>query len=391
MIRSSLTVVLAGVLAMGLAQPARAQAQDWLLVDANLISSETYLILTVPADDPAALSTLAAAISAQFGVPLAAEWPLASIDVHCLVLDASGQPDIDDLINRLEADDRIRTAQRIRDFDVSEVPYADPLFPLQWSLDHMNAAEAHLVSTGLGVKVGVVDSAIDSTHPDLTDSVIDTRDFVRKSPGSAAEAHGTAVAGIIAADSTNAMGMVGMAPAAKLVGLRACWQPAGQSGRCNSFSLARALNFAILNEFDVLNLSLGGPTDPLIEELLTTAIDAGIIVVAASGETDTLAFPASLPGVIAAGAAVSGRIPAPTEDVISTAPHNSFRYVDGSSIAAAHISGVAALLLAQQPDLSSTQITDALNAAVNLGDDVPIVDACKALKTIASAEIACAP
>ena len=377
------------IFVMTLAAVHPAQAQDWQLVDADLINDDTYLILTVPQDEPAELANVTAQIEAQFGVLFTAEWPLQSIAVHCLIFDASAVANVEAVIADMQADARIRTAQRMQSFQVSETIYPDSLFPLQWSLDSMNASKAHLFSTGSGVKIGVIDSAIDITHPDLAGQVIDKRDFVTTSPSRPGEAHGTAVAGIIAADATNSAGIVGMAPAASLVGLRACWQAEGEAGKCNSFSLARALNFAILNDIDVINLSVGGPADPLIEELVLTAIDDGMIIVAASGEAETMAFPASVPGVIAAGAAAVGRVPAPMIDVITTAPNSVHRYVSGSSVAAAHVSGVVALMLAQQADLTSDDVKGALMSAVTSDGDVAMLDACKALQAVGDPTKAC--
>lgn len=384
--------LLVGALAIGFVQPTKAQAQDWLLVDADQILSDQFLILTVPLDGPENLAAVAEAIEAKFGVPLTAEWPLRAIAVHCLIFDASEHPNIEALIANMRADTRIRTVQSMQKFGVSELPFhADPLFSLQWSLDHMNASQAHQVSMGLGVKVGVVDSAIDRTHPDLIDQLFDTRDFVNTPPSDVAEAHGTAVAGIIAADAKNGVGMVGIAPEAALIGLRACWEAQGQSGQCSSFSLARALNFAILNDVDVLNLSVGGPFDPLIEELLTAAMEAGLIVVAASGETAETVFPASIDGVIAAGGEGADRVPAPMVDVISTAPGNRHRYVSGSSISTAHVSGVIALMLSRRADLTSAEVSQALVGGVALRNDVPLLDACKALNAIGDPAILCVP
>jgi hypothetical protein len=377
------------VLTTGLIQPA--QAQNWRLVDAKLINDDTHLILTVPSGDQAALNVVADAIADQFGVILMAEWPLNSIAVHCFIFDASSVADLQTLINNMRADTRIRTVQRMRIFEPSEALYTDPLFALQWSLERLNVPKAHLVSTGEGIRIGIIDTAIDATHPDLADQVVDKRDFVTTSGISTAEAHGTAIAGIISADATNAGGIVGVAPNAELIGLRACWQDRGAAGHCNSFSLARALNFAILNDYDILNLSIGGPDDPLVRELVQTAIDTGLIVVAASGETDTTAFPASIDGVIAAGSSLNGSIPAPMADVITTAPSNRHRYVSGSSAAAAHVSGVVALMLSEQQDLTSDQIATTLAAAVTLRDNVPMLDACKSLGGTVEFAAGCAP
>ncbi len=387
MLRAIVSLLLAALL---LAVPARAQqAPPWRLVPADGIATQTHLILTVPLADPDALSAVAAGIEARFNVTLTAEWPLQSLAVHCLVVDTEGTPDLDALIARMQADAEIRTVQRMNDFQVFEALYRDPLLPMQSALKQINAAAAHRLSTGAGVRVGVIDSAIDSDHPDLAGRLADLRDFVGNAQGSAAEAHGTAIAGIIAADAGNEIGMIGVAPQAELVGLRACWQPEGLGGRCNSFSLARALNFAILNDVHVLNMSLGGPPDPLLQELVEAAEAAGMIVVAAWGESAEPTFPASLPGVIAAGHGTERQVPAPAVDVISAAPHNDYRYVSGSSVAAAHVSGVVALLRARHHDLAAPDIAHALHGAVVMHGDVPMVDACEALRAVEASAPAC--
>ena len=183
--------------------------------------------------------------------------------------------------------------------------------------------------------------------------------------------------------------MMGVAPQAELIGLRACWQAQGEGGRCNSFSLARALNFAILNDVQVLNMSLGGPPDPLLQELIEAAEAAGIVVVAAWGENPEPTFPASMPGVIAAGQGTEHQVPAPAVDVLSTAPDNDYRYVSGSSVAAAHVSGVVALLIARHHDITARDIALALNDAVVMQHDGPMVDACEALLAIETTASVC--
>ena len=366
-----------------------AESPDWRLVDADQIASNSNLVLTVPLDDVSALSAIAADIERRFGVKVAAEWPLRSISVHCLVVDASGHADIDALMTRMRADARIRTVQRMQGFELLTGRYLDSLFPIQSSLAQLNAVRAHRSSTGSGVRIGVVDSGIDSAHPDLAGQLVEKRDFVSVSGSGFAEAHGTAIAGIIAADAANALGIVGVAPEAELIGLRACWEQAGKSGRCSSFSLARALNFAILNRIGVLNLSLGGPSDPLLEELVQAAIKDGLVIVAAWGESSAAAFPASVPGVIVAGGSAEGGIPAPAIDVISTAPKGRYRYVSGSSVAAAHVSGVAALLLALRADLKTDDIARALSTAVTVRGEMPMLDACEALRSIVDQKKPC--
>ncbi len=359
-----------------------AQQVQWRLVNADQITESTYLILTIPLDDPTVMSAISDDIETAYGVTVSAEWPLAAIAVHCLVIDASGRGDIENLIADMQDDSRIRTVQRMQSFDILSESYRDPYFPVQHALADMNIVKAHGRSNGAGVVIGVVDSAIDTAHPDLEGRLIDARDFVSLTKTGTAEDHGTAMAGVIAANADGAVGMIGVAPQSSLLGLRACWQPDGAPGRCNSFSLARAVNFAIVNDVKVLNMSIGGPPDPLLEELLQAAIQAGMVVVAATGESETKAFPASMPGVIAAGRYELGAIPAPATDVISTAPDAQYRYVSGSSVAAAHISGVVALLLAKRADLDPGAVTDALKAAMRDSKEQPMLDAYEALNVI---------
>jgi subtilisin family serine protease len=160
------------------------------------------------------------------------------------------------------------------------------------------------------------------------------------------ERHGTGVAGIIAAKADNGVGIAGVAPDARLLGLRACWQ-AGTATLCDSFSLAKALYFAIQQKPDVINLSLSGPNDRLLRELVRTALARGSSVVTAfDPKQRDGGFPASVPGVIPVSDAFSrGRVyTAPGRDVPTTQPGGRWFLVNGSSYAAAHVSGLAALV-----------------------------------------------
>ncbi|WP_417689121.1 S8 family peptidase [Roseibium sp.] len=363
-----------------------------LLVPADSLSQDNHLVLTVPLEDATQLSAVSAAIETRYGVRLAAEWPLRSISVYCLVMDTSGTPDIDALIARMDADPQIRTVQRLNAFNTLGKTSSVPLIAAQTALAQINAIAAHRVSKGDGVTVGIIDSSINRAHPDLANRISDVRDFVfvdteKHSPG---ELHGTAMAGIIAANADDNLGIAGVAPKAELVDLRACWQGNSTSGRCNSFSLARAINFAILNDIRVINMSLGGPVDPLLAELVTAAVNRGFLIVAARGEGSKLAFPASLPGVLPAGnSKANDAIPAPSVDILTTARDDGYAYVSGSSVAAAHVTATVALILAQAPDLTSSAIETALRASVSPQGDGKMLDACKALQFATGTSIDC--
>lgn len=375
----------------------------WLLTSATETASERHLIVTVALNDPDALERAARRLEAEYRVKLVAEWPLKAIEVHCFVLRADEAADLETLERALSQADGVRSVQRMRQFSLLGVGYSDEFLRLQTSLVAINALKVHRFTTGMNVRVGVVDTGIDASHPDLAAQVVAVRDFVadRSAGGSAersGELHGTAIAGVIAADAANGTGIVGVAPDARLLSLRGCWQEDG-AGRCSSFSLARAINFAVVKEVDILNLSLAGPYDPLLAELIEAALARGVAVIAAEGESGGHDFPASLNGVIAAGASGAGAIwtqdgsrplPAPAVDVITTAAGGGYDFFSGSSVAAAHVSGVAALLLQREPSLTPSELAAALRRSVRNEPRErggPILDSCRAIFSVRNGDV----
>ncbi len=247
------------------------------------------------------------------------------------------------------------------------------------------------------MRVAVVDSGIDGGHPDLAGQVQLRANFVDGSPD-AAEAHGTAVAGIIAARAGNGAGIAGVAPAARLLALRACW-PDSVAGatRCNSFTLGKALNFAIMNGAKIINLSLSGPPDRLLQALLDVAAARGMAVVGAADPAQADGgFPASWPGVIAVGAASGAALLAPGADIPTTAPGARWAFVSGPSYAAAHVAGLAALLAQLRPAANGAELRRAIvstdraarNRSVAAADPpahAGTIDACASIARITGA------
>ncbi len=249
--------------------------------------------------------------------------------------------------------------------------------------------------------MAVVDTAVDDEHPDLAHNIVLRRDFVTEGARSQeiAELHGTAVAGVIASVANNGIGTVGVAPGAWILALRACWetQAHGSSGTCNSFTLAKSLAFVVERRPEVVNLSVAGPPDPLLERLIRAALARGIAVVTAYRESaGAAAFPGSMSGVLAVGGPDSpvdeGATPplaAPARDILTTTPGGGFDFVSGSSFAAAHVSGVLALLLEKAPGLAVERLDEVLrrtSRSVRRGPGivVPLVDACAALDQVAT-------
>lgn len=330
----------------------------------------------------------------RLGIRRVADWPLSSLGVRCLVFEISGTRSRDDVVRELAATEMVETAQALQQFDVlAEQAYNDPFLKLQHGFTSMKVAAAHRWATGQGVRVAVIDTGLDSTHPELAGRIKVRRNLVN---GDATQfdddVHGTAVAGVIGAAANNAQGLAGVAPQAEILGLKACWQSdPGYSGAvCNSFTLAKALNVAIGEGVDVINLSLGGPADALLARLVQNAIASDIVVVGSVDRRNPAGFPAAVPGVLAVTQAeartrgVGGAdetLFAPGEKIISARPKAQYDMYSGSSLSAAQVSGVVALVRERKPHLPPAAMAALLRSTADAQSGE--INACRALARLA--------
>jgi len=303
----------------------------------------------------AARRRAAAELARRHGLKLLSEWPMPILGVDCYVMETPKGASPEAVAAELSRDPRVAWSEPMHLYRGQASPPNDPLFQAQPAAKVWRLADLHQVATGRGVKVAVVDSRIDARHPDLVGQVQVARDFLPDRPGEP-EAHGTEVAAVIAALADNRVGIVGVAPHARLMALRACWQEPAQPGTlCDTLSLARALSFAIENGAQVINLSLSGPDDTLLSRLLDVAIARGATVVgAADPSLGRGGFPASHAGVVPVavdGGDQAGRgfLLAPGRDVPTADAHGGWTLVSGSSFAAAHVTGLAALVREREP------------------------------------------
>ena len=300
---------------------------------------------------------VAAALARTNGLTLATDWPLPIVGLDCYVMDVPPSRQADDVVARLARDPRVAWAQRISVF--RSLGHDDPLFGLQPASREWHLSEMHATATGHGVRVAIIDSGVQLDHPDLSGQVALNANFVADG-GDRAESHGTAVAGVIAARADNHIGIAGVAPRSRLFALRACRQASPADTLCTTLNLALALHTAIDRGAQVINLSLVGPPDRLIEQLVEAALARGISVVAAADRSVPKGgFPAGVRGVVAvvdeaSGAAPAGMVAAPGTDVPATLPDSRWGMVSGASYAAAHVSGLLALMLEAQSKTKGT-------------------------------------
>ncbi|MDE2367911.1 MAG: S8 family serine peptidase [Burkholderiales bacterium] len=367
---------------------------------------ENYLVVTVR-NEPAAITPYAASTARGYagtgvyraassaldaarrvadahGLRAVAAWPIELLGVHCLVYALPPAAQREQLLAALARDPDVESAQMLAQFELRTTAYNDPYGPLQSNLVDMGVLAAHAWSRGAGVRLALIDTGVDTAHPDFAGRIGAVRDFVHDG-GAAAEAHGTAVAGVIAAAPDNGIGIAGIAPQATVLALRGCWSHGGGAGACDTLTLAQALAAAIDADARIVNLSLGGPQDPLLRRLVERGLARGIVFVGAvpaSGRRE--GFPTGIDGVIAADVAGSGaRQPrvlyAPGIDVYTLTPHGHYDVASGSSIASAEVSAVIALLLASRPQLTSAELVALLGASASPARSV---NACRALRQL---------
>jgi len=338
-------------------------------------------------------------LAREHGLSLHDEWPMPALGVDCFVLDA---PDHDSALREaraLAADPRVESAQAMQLFrTLGAAATADPLFDAQPAAAAWHLRQLHSIATGKGVRVAIIDSGVAVGHPDLRGQVALSRNFV-DARGDVGEAHGTAVAGIIAALEGNGIGIAGVAPQARLLALRACWQQDAAASACSSFTLARALQFAIDARAQVINMSLSGPQDRLLSRLIDAALARGISIVGAiDAKAGDGGFPASHSGVVAVEglhARTAGRtssVRAPADGIPATLPDGGWGLVSGSSFATAQVSGLVALLRQHEPGITPARLRASLAAApgLTLAQERPrAIDACAVLRRTAG-QCACA-
>ncbi|HEX8648583.1 MAG TPA: S8 family serine peptidase [Thermoleophilaceae bacterium] len=248
----------------------------------------------------------------------------------------------------------------------------DPLRGEQWNLDMVESDAAHATAAGAGAVVAVIDSGVNAAHPDLAARLLPGRDFVQDDDTPQdTDGHGTHVTGIVVANKENGAGISSVAPAATVLPLRVL----GEDGSGSTEDVAAAIDYAVAHGAHVINLSLGSDVpligaggDEVFNAALGRAAAANVTIVAAAGNNSVpiCEQPAISGRLLCVGAADRRRgrsfyssaagprgvtapggsgLPITGEDVLSTWNDGKYMEVAGTSQAAPHVSGVAALLV----------------------------------------------
>jgi subtilisin family serine protease len=233
--------------------------------------------------------------------------------------------------------------------------------------------------------VAVLDTGIDLDHPDLKPNILSAEAMV---PGGAGDpdGHGTAVAGVIAAVANNGIGISGIAPRVKIRSIRVLHPAPNEYGSIGTDGdVALAIDRARALHVDVINMSFGAPgRSSFLEAAIKSAVNAGIVVVAAAGNTgsEVLIEPAAAPGALAVSAVDDAGdmvwwssfgdwigLAAPGVDILTTSlapgPVASFATVSGTSFAAPFVAGVAALVKDHMPHARGERVAYELIRTAN--------------------------
>lgn len=271
-----------------------------------------------------------------------------------------------------------------------EIKYIEPDYKVHavsqtipWGVNRIEAPKVYNLTKGEGVKVAVIDTGIDVDHPDLKIaggySTVDNSTSFDDDNG-----HGTHVAGTIAA-LDNTIGVVGTSPNISLYAVKAL----NASGSGYVSDIVEGIDWAISNQMKIVSMSLGTlERSAVLEEACNRAYSSGILLVAAAGNSgssdytkDNVLYPAKFPTVIAVAATDSNdvrpsfsstgpdvELAAPGNNIYSTLPGGTYGNKSGTSMAAPHVSGIAALVWAKNPLKTNAQVRATLSSnAIDLG------------------------
>lgn len=366
-------------------------------------------------DDGQAMRDTANALGLAAGLSVLDVVPLQSLDSTLVRFEiGSGGAGSKAATMALRVDPRVDSTQPEYRYRTNATESGDPYGWMNYGAEQIGAERLQTIATGEGISVAVIDTGVDTAHPELAErmlAAIDVSGF-----GVAPDRHGTAIAGIIAAESGNGIGSYGIAPGTKILAIKAC-EPenrTGLSSRCWSSTIAKALDAALMSDVKIINMSLGGPDDPLVARLIEKAAEQGVLVIASAGNDGPDApppFPASHPSVMAITAVDANDNPytravrgdfidaaAPGVEIAVPAPGETYpSQLSGTSMATAYVAGAAALLFSIEPNATADSVRDNLqSSAVNPTGETRDsvyghgrIDVCAAAERVSAGQTTC--
>ncbi len=264
------------------------------------------------------------------------------------------------VIRALERDRLVASAQPNYLYKMQQSAAASDSGSAQYALAKLNLPQAHALATGKGVRVAVIDSAVDLANPELAGAIVEHFDTL-KGPRKA-DPHGTAVAALIAGHGK----LMGAAPGAEILAVRA-FDPDKQGAQGSTFNILKGLDWAVQQHARIVNMSFAGPPDPALSRALEAVDHRGIVLIAAAGNAGPKSpplYPAAYAQVIAVSATDAddhllqqsnrGRqiaLAAPGKEILVAAPGGGVAVSSGTSYSAAEVSGIAALLIERDGQL----------------------------------------
>jgi len=291
--------------------------------------------------------------------------------------------ELQQVITELQSDPAVEYVEPNYTVSILAVQPNDPEYPRQWALPKIHAPEAWANTPGnRDVIIAVLDTGFDYSHPDKPKNVVPGYDFVNgDSDPQDDHGHGTYISGVIAANTDNGTGVAGVCPECSIMPIKVI----DGSGMGTYADVAAGIVWAADNGAKIINLSLGGLAySQALQEAVLYAQSKGALIIAAGGNqgvSDPL-YPAAYPDVIGVSATDENDqiwsrsnhgdtidLAAPGVDVLGLNPGGGYANQTGTSVSAAHVAGIAGLLLSENSALTSGALAQKLfDTAEDLGD-----------------------
>jgi len=247
----------------------------------------------------------------------------------------------------------------------------DPLFGKQWNLKKVLSEDSYDVSQGGFGPIAIVDTGVDSTHPDLSGLVSEGYNTIDENSNTADDhGHGTHVAGIASAQTDNGSGVASISYASSMLPIKVL----GGDGTGTYDDVSEGIIYASDKGARIINLSLGGSSDSkTLKRAVDYALGRGSILVAAAGNNgnDAPVYPAAYSGVLAVSASDQNDhlasfssygsnifTASPGVSITSSVPGGSYKEYSGTSMSAPHVAGLLALALSAKPTLSNSELIE---------------------------------